>query len=273
MSEMRGRLIYIGGVMMNRADIIDTHAHLDDKKFAKDRENVLKRASDAGVTRIITVGNDFTASRYACALAEQYPEIYAAVGIHPHEAKEVVPRTLEGLRILAENSKVLAWGEIGLDYHYDFSPRDCQQDVFRKQLEIAGELGLPVIIHDREAHEDVLSILKDFTGLKAVAVHCFSGDMAIAEECLNRGYYLGIGGTLTFPKNNKLRDVVKKAPLNHLLLETDCPYLAPQPWRGKRNEPAFMTAVLDEIAQIKEISQEEIAKATTANAIKAFWGG
>lgn len=190
---------------MNRADIIDTHAHLDDKKFAKDRENVLKRASDAGVTRIITVGNDFTASRYACALAEQYPEIYAAVGIHPHEAKEVVPRTLEGLRILAENSKVLAWGEIGLDYHYDFSPRDCQQDVFRKQLEIAGELGLPVIIHDREAHEDVLSILKDFTGLKAVAVHCFSGDMAIAEECLNRGYYLGIGGTLTFPKNNKLQ--------------------------------------------------------------------
>ncbi len=270
---MSDLLFYIGGGTMNRAGIIDTHAHLDDKKFRQDIQNVLKRAAEAGVTRIITMGNDFTASRHACILAEQHPEIYAAVGIHPHEAKEVVPRTLEGLRILAGNSsKVLAWGEIGLDYHYDFSPRDCQQDVFRKQLEIAAELELPVVIHDRDAHEDVLSILKDFTGLKAVIIHCFSGDLAIAEECLNRGYYLGIGGTLTYPKNNKLRNVVKYVSLKHLLLETDCPYLAPQPWRGKRNEPAFMTAVLEEIARLKEMPEEEIAKATTANAQKAFWG-
>lgn len=258
---------------MSRAGIIDTHAHLDDKKFREDIKNVLERAAQAGVTEIITVGNDFTASRHACNLAEQYPQIYAAVGIHPHEAKEVVPRTLEGLRILAENSsKVLAWGEIGLDYHYDFSPRDCQQDVFRKQLEIAAELNLPVIIHDRDAHQEVLSILKEFAGLKAVIIHCFSGDLAIAEECLHRGYYLGIGGTLTYPKNNQLRDVVKKVSLEHLLLETDCPYLAPQPWRGKRNEPAFMTAALKEIARLKEMSEEEIATATTANAHRAFWG-
>jgi TatD DNase family protein len=177
---------------------------------------------------------------------------------------------LEGLRLLARSSRVVAWGEIGLDYHYDFSPRDRQLDVFRKQLEIAAELGLPVIIHDREAHQEVLSVLRDFSGLRGVAIHCFSGDLQIAEECLKRGYYLGIGGTLTFPKNKNLQDVIQRAPLEHILLETDCPYLAPQPWRGKRNEPAFLTAVLEEIARLKAVSQEEIAKATTANAERLF---
>ncbi|CEO87311.1 TatD family hydrolase [Syntrophaceticus schinkii] len=192
------------------------------------------------------------------------------MGVHPHDAVTVVPRTLEGLRLLASNSRVVAWGEIGLDYHYNFSPRDSQLDVFRKQLEIAGELNLPVIIHDREAHREVLSVLKDFLGLTGVVIHCFSGDLQIAEECVNRGYYLGIGGTLTFPKNKDLKSVVQRVPLEHIVLETDCPYLAPQPWRGKRNEPAFLTAVLEEIAHLKGLSQDKVAQATTANAEKLF---
>jgi TatD DNase family protein len=255
---------------MTKAGIIDTHAHLDDNKFRKDLQAVRARALEAGVTRIISVGSDFTSSRHACALADEHAEIYAAVGVHPHDAVTVVPRTLEGLRLLASNSRVVAWGEIGLDYHYNFSPRDSQLDVFRKQLEIAGELNLPVIIHDREAHREVLSVLKDFLGLTGVVIHCFSGDLQIAEECVNRGYYLGIGGTLTFPKNKDLKSVVQRVPLEHIVLETDCPYLAPQPWRGKRNEPAFLTAVLEEIAHLKGLSQDKVAQATTANAEKLF---
>ncbi|HHV35070.1 MAG TPA: TatD family hydrolase [Syntrophomonadaceae bacterium] len=255
---------------MTKAGIIDTHAHLDDNKFKGDFESVQARALEAGVTRIISVGTNFTSSRHACVLADEHPEIYAAVGVHPHDAITVVPRTLEGLRLLAGSSRVVAWGEIGLDYHYNFSPQDCQLDVFRKQLEIAGELNLPVIIHDREAHQEVLSVLGDFPGITEVVIHCFSGDLRIAEECVKRGYYLGIGGTLTFPNNKKLQDVVKRVPLEHILLETDCPYLAPQPWRGKRNEPAFVTAVLEEIARLKDVSQEEVAATTTNNAEKLF---
>lgn len=252
------------------AGIIDTHAHLDDKKFENDLQAVRERALQAGVTKIISVGGDFTSSRRAVMLADQHPEIYAAVGVHPHDAVTVVPRTLEGLRLLARNPRVVAWGEIGLDYHYDFSPRDCQQDVFRKQLEIAAELNLPVIIHDRDAHWGVLSILGDFSGLRGVVIHCFSGDLRVAEECLKRGYYLGIGGTLTFSNNKKLRDVVKRVPLERILLETDCPYLAPQPWRGKRNEPAFLTAVLAELVHLKGLPQDQICHTTTANAEKLF---
>lgn len=252
------------------SSIIDTHAHLDEGRFAGDLEGVLQRAQEARVTRIICVGSDLTSSRRAVALAGDLPWLYAAVGVHPHDAADVVPRTWDGLRILAASSRVVAWGEIGLDFHYDFSPRDCQKNVFRKQLEIAGELNLPVIIHDREAHQEVLDILKDFSGLKGVVIHCFSGDQGVADECLKRGYYLGIGGTLTYPKNTILQEVVRKAPLEHILLETDCPYLAPQPWRGKRNEPAYLPAVAEEIAKLKNITPADAAAATTANAKKFF---
>ncbi len=255
---------------VDKLNIIDTHAHLDGRKFRDDLEEVRKRYLEAGVTRVITVGSDFTSSRHACTLAEEYPEIYAAVGVHPHDAKNVVPRTLDGLRLLAAQEKVVAWGEIGLDFHYDFSPRDCQEDVFRKQLEIAEELELPVIIHDREAHQEVLSVLKDFSGLKGVVIHCFSGDFKLAEECVERGYYLGIGGTLTFPRNKVLQEVVRRISLEHLVLETDCPYLAPQPWRGKRNEPSFMVAVMEEISILKGIPRQRIAATTTRNAEKLF---
>ncbi|MGB9792241.1 MAG: TatD family hydrolase [Thermacetogeniaceae bacterium] len=252
-------------------EIIDTHAHLDDPRFDRDRDEVITRARSAGVVAIVCVGSDFASSRRAVALAEERPGIYAAVGVHPHEAAGVVPRVWDGLRLLAERDKVVAWGEIGLDFHYNFSPPDVQRDVFRRQLELAGECGLPVIVHDREAHEEALAILKDFPGLKGVVFHCFSGDRGIAEECLARGYYLGIGGTLTYPRNERLREIVKEAPIGMLLLETDCPYLAPQPWRGKRNEPAYLTAVVEKIAEIKGIPPEEVAAAAAANA-RAFFG-
>jgi len=250
--------------------IIDTHAHLDDEKFAGDLDEVLVRAQKAGVARIICVGSDLTSSRHALALAEQHQMLSAAVGVHPHDAVDVLPRTWDGLRILASKSQVVAWGEIGLDFHYNFSPPEKQKEVFRKQLEIAEELGLPVIIHDREAHQETLEILKDFPDLAGVIFHCFSGDLSIAEECLKRGYYFGVGGTLTFPKNKELCRVVEKVPLERICLETDCPYLAPQPWRGKRNEPAYLTAVVEKISKIKDLAPEDVIAATAAAAEKLF---
>lgn len=254
-----------------RYEIIDTHAHLDDSRFDGDREEVIERALSAGVKAIVCVGSDLASSRRAVALAEERSCLCAAVGVHPHEAAGVVPRVWDGLRLLAGSKKVVAWGEIGLDFHYNFSPPDAQRDVFRKQLELAAECGLPVIVHDREAHEDVLAILKEFSPLKGVVFHCFSGDRGMAEECLARGYYLGIGGTLTYPKNDVLREIVREAPLDRLLLETDCPYLAPQPWRGKRNEPAYLAAVVEKIAEIKGIAPEAVARVTAANA-RSFFG-
>lgn len=251
-------------------DMIDTHAHLDDAKFAGDLNEVLSRARGAGVTRIICAGSDLTSSRHAVALAQEHEGLYAAVGVHPHDAAGVMPRTWDGLRLLASSSQVVAWGEIGLDFHYNFSPPEKQEEVFRKQLEIAGELGLPVVIHDREAHLETLAILKNYPDLPGVVFHCFSGDTGTAGECLERGYYFGVGGTLTFPKNGKLRDVVRMIPLERIFLETDCPYLAPQPWRGKRNEPSYLTAVVEEISRIKGVPPEVVVAATT-NAAERFF--
>lgn len=254
----------------SRLEIIDTHAHLDDAKFAGDLDGVLSRAREAGVFRIICVGSDLTSSRHAVALAQEREGLYAAVGVHPHDAAGVQPRTWDGLRLLASQERVVAWGEIGLDFHYNFSPPEKQEEVFRRQLEIAGELGLPVIIHDREAHRETLEILKDYPGLPGVVFHCFSGDAGIAEECLARGYYFGIGGTLTYPKNGKLREVVRMLPLERIFLETDCPYLPPQPWRGKRNEPGYLPAVVEEISRVKGVSPEVVAGTTTMAAARFF---
>lgn len=253
-----------------RYEMIDSHAHLDDPRFDPDRAEVLARARSAGVKAVICVGSDFASSRRAVTLAEEEPGLYAAVGVHPHEAAGVVPRMWDGLRLLAGTNRVVAWGEIGLDFHYNFSPPDVQDAVFRKQLELALECSLPVIVHDREAHKETMAILNEFPGLNGVVLHCFSGGMEMAEECLARGYYLGIGGTLTYPKNGLLREIIRTAPLDRLLLETDCPYLAPQPWRGKRNEPAYLTAVVETIAEIKGTVPEEVAAATSANARRFF---
>jgi TatD DNase family protein len=212
------------------------------------------------------VGYDLTSSRLAVRLAGTSPDIYAAVGFHPHDAAGVTPRAWEGLRILCQNERVVALGEMGFDFYRNLSPRDVQEEVFRRQLQLAGELNLPVIIHDRAAHRETLAVLKEFSGLPGIVFHCFSGGPRIAEECLKRGYYLGIAGPVTFPKSEELTGAVRVAPLGRLLLETDCPYLAPQPWRGKRNEPSYLTAVAGAVSRIKGIALAEVAAATTANA-------
>ncbi|HAA89745.1 MAG: Deoxyribonuclease YabD [Thermoanaerobacterales bacterium 50_218] len=250
--------------------LIDTHAHLTDPEYDEDRFEVIARAQDAGLEKIICVGYEITSSRRAVALAEEYECLYAAIGVHPHDAAQVTERAWDALRILAGMEKVVAIGEIGLDFYRNLSPPQVQEKVFRKQLELACELQLPVIIHDREAHQDVLRILKEFPEAPGVVIHCFSGDLQMAEECLVRGYYISIAGPVTFPKAKKLEDVVKSFPLERLLLETDCPYLAPQPWRGKRNEPGYLPAIAEAVARIKGVSLEEVAATTTENARRFF---
>ncbi|NPV29335.1 MAG: TatD family hydrolase [Firmicutes bacterium] len=257
---------------METADLVlvDTHAHLNDPKYDRDLEAVRARAREARVAAIICVGYDFASSRRAVQLAGTFPEIYAAVGFHPHDAAGVPERAWEGLRLLAQNGRVVALGEMGFDFYRNLSPRNVQEEVFRRQLQLAGELNLPVIIHDRAAHEETLAVLEEFPGLPGVVFHCFSGGPRFAEECLARGYYLGIAGPITFPKSEELTEAVRIAPLNRLLLETDCPYLAPQPWRGRRNEPSYLTAVAEAVSRVKGVSPAEVAAATTASACRLF---
>lgn len=251
--------------------LIDTHAHLDDERFDRDREEVLSRARREGVEIIINVGCDIPSSQKAIGFTRSYEGIYAVIGIHPHEAKVASPDAIERLRELLGEPGVVGVGEIGLDYHYDFSPREVQRDVFIQQMRLARELGLPVVIHDREAHGDVLDILKEETNPAVGGVlHCFSGSLEMARECIKLGFYVSIGGPVTFANARKLPEIVRALPLERLLIETDCPYLAPVPHRGERNEPAFVRLVAERIAQIRGISCEEVAAATTENAKRVF---
>ncbi|MFW6029611.1 MAG: TatD family hydrolase [Halanaerobiales bacterium] len=251
--------------------LIDTHAHLDFPKFNKDRLEVIAEAWDKGLSYIVNVGADMLSSKRSLVLAQEYPFIYATVGVHPHEASELDEEALTKLREFAEDDKVVAIGEIGLDYHYDNSPRDIQREAFKKQLLLAKELDLPVVIHSREADEDTLKILKEYyPGMKAGIMHCFGSDLKMARECLDLGLYLAFGGVITFKNAGKLRDVVKEVPLERILIETDSPYLTPVPFRGQRNEPKFVRFVAEKIAEIKDISLIEVAETTTANAIKVY---
>ncbi len=256
--------------MNSQAVLVDTHVHYNDPGFAHDLETVRERARQAGVAAAVCVGYDVPSSRRAVMLAGQYPDVYAAVGVHPHDAAGMTPRAWEGLRLLAGSDRVVALGEIGLDFYRDLSPRDLQRQVFWQQLQMAHELQIPVVIHDRDAHAETMATLKEFPGLSGVVVHCFSGDRRMAEECLGRGYYLGIDGPLTYPKNRDLAEIARAVPLDRLLLETDCPYLSPQPWRGKRNEPAYLQAVAERLAELRGLTKAEVASATTANAIRFF---
>lgn len=256
--------------MSSQAVLVDTHVHYNDPGFARDLDAVRERAREAGIAAAICVGYDVPSSRRAVMLACQYPDVYAAVGVHPHDAAGMTPRAWDGLRLLAGSDKVVALGEFGLDFYRDLSPRDLQRQVFRQQLQMAHELQISVIIHDRDAHAETMAMLKEFPGLSGVAVHCFSGDRQMAEECLARGYYLGIDGPLTYPKNRDLTEIARTAPLNRLLLETDCPYLSPQPWRGKRNEPSYLPVVAEKLAELRGLTREEVASATTANALRFF---
>jgi TatD DNase family protein len=249
--------------------LIDSHAHLDDRAFAKDRAAVIARAF-ADEIGIITIGADLRSSREAVRLAERHHRIWATVGAHPHGAKHVDASTLEELERLAKRDVVVAIGEIGLDYYRDLSPRDTQRRAFREQLDLARRLDLPICLHNRESTDDLLVILRKAGDVHRGVVHSFLGDPSLAGEFIDLGLHLGIGGPVTFPKNGGLREAVKHAPLERLLIETDCPYLTPVPYRGRRNEPSYVAHVAEEISRVKGITVEDVCRRTTENAVCLF---
>ena len=254
--------------------LVDSHVHLDAKQFAPDREEVIARARAAGVRWMVNAGSNFASSRAGIALAEAHEGIYAAVGIHPHEADSLTEQALDEMADLLKHCKAVAVGEIGLDFYYTFSPREAQLAAFQRQLELARSADKPVIVHDRDAHVETLDILQEYArtaaGREVGALHCFSGDLAMAERVLELGFLIGVAGPVTFANAHKLPEIVGHVPLDKLLIETDCPYLAPHPRRGQRNEPANVRLVADKIAQIKGISPAEAAQATAANAARLF---
>ena len=235
--------------------LVDSHCHVNDPKFDEDRDAVLERALAAGVDTMVVID--------APEFAESRPFLYATIGVHPHEAASASEETFVRLRDLAQHPKVLAIGEIGLDYHYDFSPRDVQRRVFDRQLEIAAEFGKPVVIHTREAWEDTMACMPTLPN--GGIMHCFTGTVEQAREAVERGFHLGFGGVLTFPKAEELRAAARETPDDRLLVETDCPYLAPVPHRGKRNEPAFVVETARRLAEVRGTSLEAIAALTTSN--------
>ncbi len=271
--------------------LIDSHAHLDFHQFDADREAVIERAREAGLVAIVNIGTSLPSSRAAVALAERYDFIYAAVGIHPHDAKTVTPEVLAELRTLARHPKVVAVGEIGLDYYRDLSPRAVQRRVFADQLALAAELALPVVIHSREAHDDVLAALRRWGSLPpgggteggtgvlppgggteggTGVLHSYSAGPERLQEVLRLGFSIGISGPVTFPKANRLRAVAAAVPLERLLVETDCPYLTPQPYRGRRNEPAYVRYVVEAVARARGVPAEAVAQAATDNTRRLF---
>jgi TatD DNase family protein len=269
---------------------VDSHCHIDGPEYDADREEVIARARDAGVTMMLNVGTgDPYSGAYerAVQLAEKHSQIYCAVGVHPHDAKLFDSAAETRLIDLARQSpSVIAWGEIGLDYHYDHSPRDVQREVFRRQLQIARSLNLPVVIHSREADDDTIAILREelnrpdgstandahdagATSHPGV-LHCFGGSLAMAEQAIGLGFYVSFAGNLTFKKATDLRDIARKLPLERLLVETDCPYLTPVPFRGKRNEPARVVETTKCVSELHEKDLHEVARITSENFVRLF---
>lgn len=250
---------------------IDTHVHLNADQYDEDLKEVIDRALESNVTKMIVIGFDRKTIERAIALAEQYDFIYAVVGWHPVDAIDCTEEDLRWIEELAAHDKVVGIGETGLDYHWDKSPRDIQQEVFRKQIRLAKKVKLPIIIHNREATEDVLRILKE-EGAEEVGgvMHCFGGSVETARESIAMNFMISLGGPVTFKNAKKPKEVAEAISLDHLLIETDAPYLAPHPYRGKRNEPSYVPLVAEEIARLKGISIEEVAAATTKNAEQFF---
>ena len=248
---------------------VDTHSHLNFPDFSEDYPDVIARAKKAGITVILNVGADLSTSKRAIELAQKEKICYAAVGIHPTSANNLKDEDYQELEELAQKKKVVAIGEIGLDYFHNSTPKEIQKRSFEMQILLAKKLNLPVIIHNRDAHQDVLAVLKEKEVKKGV-MHCFSGDINLAQKVLSLGLHISFTGNLTYKKNEDLRAVAKEIPLKKLLLETDCPYLPPQPRRGKRNEPGFLTYTAEELAKIKGISLEELGEITTKNAKGLF---
>jgi len=251
--------------------LIDTHAHLDSPQFKKDLDKVLERAVEAGVTAVINAGADERSSRQAVELSNRYPRICASVGVHPHNAAGVSAGWLEGLEEMAEAETVLAIGETGLDFYRDLSPREEQEKVFRQQLRLACRVDRPVIVHTREAHLDTLRILKEEElPAKAGVMHCFSGDRRQAEEYLELGFYISLAGPLTYPRSHGLRELLHYIPPERLLFETDSPYLSPQAYRGRRNEPAYVKLVYERAALALNREIDELVEQVYVNAVRLF---
>lgn len=251
--------------------LIDSHLHLDSPEFNEDRSAVLERAKQAGILKVISAGTNLASSESVLTLAAVHPEIYPAVGIHPHEAFQVNEKVLTALHELAKAPQAIAIGEIGLDYYYNFSVPEIQRTVFRRQIRLAKECNLPLIIHCREAFGDLINILhEEEAGKRGGVIHCFTGNWDSAERLLDMGFYIGITGIVTFKNITNIPEVVKRLPLEKMLVETDAPYLAPYPHRGKRNEPSFLIHTVESIAKIKGVPIDEIIKTTTHNTERLF---
>ncbi|WP_282139300.1 TatD family hydrolase [Rossellomorea aquimaris] len=251
--------------------LFDTHVHLNAEQFDEDLEEVISRAREAGVEKMVVVGFDRPTINRAMELIDQYEFLYASIGWHPVDAIDMKDEDLAWIEELSNHPKVVAIGEMGLDYHWDKSPKDVQKEVFRKQIHLAKKVKLPIIIHNRDATQDIVDILRE-EGAEEVGgiMHCFSGSPEIAQECVDMNFYISLGGPVTFKNAKKPKEVAKEIPLEKLLIETDCPYLAPHPNRGKRNEPAYVKLVAEQIAELKEVSLEEVENITTENAKKLF---
>jgi TatD DNase family protein len=253
--------------------LIDSHCHLDSDQFDEDREQVIDRAQAAGVTHLLAIGtgNGPPDLEAAIRLADRYPFFYATVGVHPHDASKSTDKVLKNLSDLAQHKKVVAVGEIGLDYHYDFSPRETQLQVFISQINIAKSAQKPIVIHTREAWDDTISALRaHWNPARGGIMHCFSGNPEQAQQALDLGFYLSFGGIVTFPKAIDIQESARLCPADRILIETDAPYLAPVPKRGKRNEPAFMVETAKKLASLRNVPVEEIAATTTANFHRLF---
>jgi len=253
--------------------LIDSHAHIQGKEYAGEAEAVIERACAAGIEKIIAVGGagDMSSNTDAIALAESFANVYATVGMHPHDAKDVGEDELRALRELTAHAKVVAVGETGLDYYYNHSPREVQRRVFSQFIRMARETGLPLVVHERDAHKDVAQLLRtEGAGKLTGVIHCFTGDYEAARNYLDLGFYLSFTGIITFKNAQSLREVVRKVPLERMFVETDSPYLTPVPHRGKRNEPAYVRLVAETVAQIKTLALQEVARITTTNVRALF---
>jgi TatD DNase family protein len=251
--------------------LFDTHVHLNADQFEEDLEEVIGRAQAEGVSHMVVVGFDRPTITKAMELAEAYDFIFACVGWHPVDAIDMTDEDLAWIEELAAHPKVVAIGEMGLDYHWDKSPKDVQKDVFRRQIRLAKKVKLPIVIHNRDATADVVEILREEgAGEVGGIMHCYSGSVEVAKECLDMNFYISLGGPVTFKNAKKPKEVAEAVPLEKLLIETDCPYLAPHPYRGKRNEPAYVKLVAEQIAELKGLAFEEVAEATTQNAKRLF---
>lgn len=249
--------------------LFDTHAHLLDERFDADRAEVIRALPQKDVALVVESSSDLSYSIRAAALAKEHHTVYAAVGVHPHSASEWDDHTANALRALLREEKVVAVGEIGLDYHYDFSPREKQREVFEQQILLAREEGYPIVVHSREATADTVELLKRYPDVRG-ELHCFSGSAQTAEELVKMGYYIAFGGALTFKNARKTLEAAAAVPMERLLIETDCPYMTPVPFRGKRNEPAYVRLVAEKLAEVKGVSVEEIARVTMENGTRFF---